>query len=165
MPKATHTMQSSINHQNCPNFIIPNNSTIQKCHKIKKINMTTQWFPSKSYNAQNSHKSKQQQNDNAPPQSSQQDMKSTNLPTKEKKKETKEWAHLEIFLGWVWSIGAWVLKESLFIISFYRWIILLPIECKKVRWSMKRCHGDAKRKVWKWVSKMGFSKVLKNLRI
>ena len=48
--------------------------------------MTTQWFPSKSYNAQNSHKSKQQQNDNAPPQSSQQDMKSTNLPTKEKKK-------------------------------------------------------------------------------
>ena len=98
MPKATHTMQSSINHQNCPNFIIPNNSTIQKCPKIKKINMTTQWFPSKSYNAQNSHKSKQQQNDNAPPQSSQQDMKSTNLPTKEKKKKQKNELTLKSFL-------------------------------------------------------------------
>ena len=30
-----HTMQSFINHQHCPNFTIPINSTIQKCPKIK----------------------------------------------------------------------------------------------------------------------------------
>ena len=30
-----HTMQSFMNHQHCPNFIIPYNSTMQKCPKAK----------------------------------------------------------------------------------------------------------------------------------
>ena len=53
-----HTMQGFMNHQHCPNFTIPNNSTIQKMpkKKKKKTYMTTQWFLTKSYNVQNSHK-------------------------------------------------------------------------------------------------------------
>ena len=47
---------------------LKNSKMPQNKKKIKKkINMTTQWFPTKSYNVRNSHKSKQQQNDNAPP--------------------------------------------------------------------------------------------------
>ena len=38
----------------------------KKCQKKKKKNMTTQWFPTKWSNVQNSHKDKQQQNDNIP---------------------------------------------------------------------------------------------------
>ena len=51
----------------------------------KEHNMITQGFPTKSYNVQNSNKNKQQQNDNVLPSSSQQNMKSTNFPTKKQK--------------------------------------------------------------------------------
>ena len=47
-------------------------------------NMITQKFSTKAYNVQNSNKNKQQQNDNIPPPSTQQHMKSINLPTNKK---------------------------------------------------------------------------------
>ena len=155
------TMQSSTNHQYCPNLTISNNNS-----KMPKKKWPHNDFHPIRTISKISHKSKQQQNDNAHHKVLNKTWnQQIYQQQQQQQQQKKKWAHLEIFLGWVWSIGAWVLKESLFIISFYRWIILLPIECKKVRWSMKRCHGDAKRKVWKWVSKMGFSKMLKNLRI
>ena len=40
-------------------------------------------------------------------------------------------------------------------------MILLPIESKKVSLSMRRSHGNAKMKVWKWVKKKGFTRMLK----
>ena len=69
--------------------------------------------------------------------------------------------HLEIFFGWVWSMVAWV-----FIIPFYRWMILFPIKCKKVRWSRRRCHWRCKDEGLKMDFKeVGFGKMLKHLRI
>ena len=58
------------------------------------------------------------------------------------KKKKKKWSHLEVLSRWVWSMSASVLKKSLFIIPFYWWVILLPIKCKKVRWSKRKCHGN-----------------------
>ena len=103
----------------------------------KENHMITQWFPTKSYNVKHSNKNKQQQNDNVLPSSSQENMKSTNLPTKKQK-----WAHLEVLFG-VWSIGFRVLKEPFFLIPFKGWMIFLPIESKK-RWPLRRCHESAK---------------------
>ena len=39
-----HTMQNFINHQHCPNLTISNNSTIQKCPKIKNQHDHTMIF-------------------------------------------------------------------------------------------------------------------------
>ena len=66
----------------------------------KEHNMITQGFPTKSYNVQNSNKNKPQQNDNVLPSTSQQNIKSTNLPTKKKNELT-----VKSFL----ECGAWVL--------------------------------------------------------
>ena len=137
-------------------------STLSKFHNTKQFNnskipqnkennMIRQGFLTKLYDVQNSHKSKQQ-NDNVPPSSSQQNMKSTNLPTKKMK-----WAHLKVLFGWVWSMGSRVLKEPLF---------LIPWKYKK-RWPIGRCHENTKKEikkeekkrkkkeVWRWVSEMG----------
>ena len=88
-----------MSHQHCPNFTMPNNSTIQKCPKAK-ITTWSQEFPAKSYNVHNFNKSKQTQNDNVSTSSSQQNMKLANLPTKKPKNELT----LKSFFG-VWSMG------------------------------------------------------------
>ena len=128
----------------------------------KENNMITQWFPSKSYNVQNSNKNKQQKNDNVSPSSSQQNIKSTNLPTNQKK---KKWTHLEVLFG-VWSMGFRVLKEPLFLIPFKGWMLFLPIESKE-RWSLRRCHWKCKK--WRLGDRFqenGFvAKVVKNTKI
>ena len=79
----------------------------------KENNMITQWFPSKSYNVQNSNKNKQQQNDNVSPSSSQQNIKSTNLPTNQKKKKNE--LTLKSFLECgAWVLGSWRSPSSSF---------------------------------------------------
>ena len=149
-----------MSHQHCPNFTMPNNSTIQKCPKAK-ITTWSQEFPAKSYNVHNFNKSKQQQNDNVSTSSSQQNMKLANLPTKKPKNELT----LKSFL----ECGAWVLEEPFFLIPFKGWVIFFPIKRKKGR-PIGRCHCQCKKKkkmkVWRWVSKNGFvAKMIKNTKI
>ena len=62
----SYPTQNLTNGQHCPNFAIPKNSTIQKCPKIK-IKMTTQRFPSKSYNIQKFPQEQTTTYDNAAP--------------------------------------------------------------------------------------------------
>ena len=111
-PKSYPT-QNSTNDQYCPNLTIPNNSTIQKCPK--KSTCPHNNFHPNHITSKNSHKSKWQQiRAMSHHKFPKKHKKSTNLATK-----TKKWAHLEIFVGWVWSMSVWVLKKSLFIIPFY----------------------------------------------
>ena len=56
----------------------------------KENNMTTQWFQTKSYNVQNSHKNKQQKK---------MTMSHHKVLNKFTDKEAKKWAHLEIQHG------------------------------------------------------------------
>ena len=139
-----------MSHQHCPNFTMPNNSTIQKCPKAK-ITTWSQEFPAKSYNVHNFNKSKQQQNDNVSTSSSQQNMKLANLPTKKPKNELT----LKSFL----ECGAWVLEEPFFLIPFKGWVIFFPIKRKKGR-PIGRCHCQCKKKKKKKNEglEMGFKK-------
>ena len=129
-----HTMQSFINHQHCPNFTIPNNSTIQKHPKIKN---------------QHDHTIVSNQSTQCPKFPQEQTTTKWQCPTIKfstkyeinkftNKKQRKKWTHLEIFLGWVWSMVAWVLKEP---------------------W---RCKDEGLKMGFK---KIGFARMLKNLRI
>ena len=113
-----HTSPNFRSHQHCPNFTMPNNSTIQKCPKAK-ITTWSQEFSAKSYNVQNFNKGKQQQNDNVSTPSSQLNMKSTNFLAK---KKIKKWAHIEVLFG-VWSMGLGVLEEPFFLNPFKGWVI------------------------------------------
>ena len=153
-----HTLLNFMSHQHCPSFIMPNNSTIQKCPKAK---ITTQEFPTKSYNVQNFNKKKQRQNDNVSTPSSQQNMKPTNLPTKKWKNELTLKSILECG---AWVLGSWRRPSSL---SHSRdgWYFV-PLIVRKCG-PLEDAIDNAKRiEVWRWVSKNGFvAKMVKNIKI
>ena len=109
----SYPTQNSTNDQHCPNFTIPNNSTIQKCPKIKNqldhamISIQIIQYPKTPTRANNKKMTMPHH-------------KVLNKTQNQQiyQDKTKKWAQLEIFFGWVWIMVAWVLKESLFIIPF-----------------------------------------------
>ena len=145
-----HTMQNFMSHQLCPNFMISNNSTIQKCPKTK----STTWSHKDFQPNHTIFKIPTKTNNNKMIMSHHQALNKT-WNQKICQQRNKKWAHLKVHFGWMWSMASRFLKEPLFLIPFKGWMIFLPIESKK-RWPLRRCHESAKKKkieVWRWVSR------------
>ena len=153
-------MQSSTNHQHCPNWTISNNSTVQNELKKKNQHFHTQYISTQIIQYPRIPK---WENNNKMTMSIK-NFSNTKPKINKLTKEKKEWTHLEVRGGRVWSMLKWVLKKFFLIISLNWWFIFFPMECEEPGWPRRKCHWSSKENFQKWVSRMGFSKTPKNSR-
>ena len=123
--------QNFISHQHCPSYTMIKNKHFKNAPKP-----TLQH--DQSYNASNSNK-RTQQNDNVSPLNFQWNMKQHFSKQRNQRK-----THLDVHLR-IWSMGFRVLTELLFIMPIKCLIIFLIMKSKKIGSFGRRRHFDAKK--------------------
>ena len=123
--------QNFISHQHCPSYTMIKNKHFKNAPKP-----TVQH--DQSYNASNSNK-RTQQNDNVSPSNFQWNMKQHFSKQRNQRK-----THLDVHLR-IWSMGFRVLTKLLFIMPIKCLIIFLITKSKKIGSFGRRRHFDAKK--------------------